>query len=36
VRDTLCLRSSQFAMKTAPSSPAPVLPAVMEQGRLDW
>src|ERR1700744_690416 len=27
VRDTLCLRSSQFAMKTAPSSPAPVLPA---------
>ncbi|CAB3662697.1 hypothetical protein LMG27174_01725 [Paraburkholderia rhynchosiae] len=28
VRDTLCLRSSQFAMKTAPSSPAPIVPAM--------
>ncbi|SMG33158.1 hypothetical protein SAMN06265784_103143 [Paraburkholderia susongensis] len=27
VRDTLCLRSSQPALETAPSSPAPVVPA---------
>lgn len=27
VRNTLCLRSSQSALETAPSSPAPVVPA---------